>query len=184
MKLFPAFLDLAGVPVLVVGGGAVALRRGRALERAGAQLTVVALDVHPELATLAGRVERRTFEVSDVRGARVVVAATSSAPVNDAVAAAARAEGAWVNHAGRASSGDLQVGLLVERGDVTLAVHTGRALPMLAQAVRDRLHAALPDHYPLDEWARRRDAALQLHGDPREAAMSALNADIRAWVGA
>lgn len=40
--LYPVFLNLAGRPVVVVGGGRVALRRTRALARAGAVVTVVA----------------------------------------------------------------------------------------------------------------------------------------------
>ena len=184
MKLFPAFLDLAGVPVLLVGGGAVALRRGRALAGSGARLTVVAPEVRPELVALAERSEPRRYQPGDARGMRLVVAATNDPAVNDAVAAEARTVGAWVNHAGRAEAGDLQVGALIERGEVSLAVHSGRALPLLAQALGDRLRAALPDHYPLDEWARRREAALTLAQAPREAALNALRADIRAWVGA
>ena len=49
---YPVFLDLTGVPVLVVGGGAIALRKATGLVDAGAVVTVVAPVVVPELAHL------------------------------------------------------------------------------------------------------------------------------------
>ncbi len=67
--LFPAFLDLRGKPVVVVGGGEVAARKARSLERSGAAVTLVA----PEIcAALAERVRRggirhraKRFEAGD-----------------------------------------------------------------------------------------------------------------------
>ena len=45
---YPVFLDLTGVPVLVVGGGAIALRKATGLVDAGAVVTVVAPVVVPD----------------------------------------------------------------------------------------------------------------------------------------
>ena len=42
MEYFPIFLDLKNRPALVVGGGELALRKLRLLQKAGAQVTVVA----------------------------------------------------------------------------------------------------------------------------------------------
>lgn len=49
MQYLPLFFDLKGRDVLLVGGGDIALRKARLLSRAGAQLSVVALDILPEL---------------------------------------------------------------------------------------------------------------------------------------
>src|SRR5207248_1475137 len=50
MDYLPVFLRLDGHPVVVVGGGTVALRKAAWLRRAGARVTVVAPGVHAELA--------------------------------------------------------------------------------------------------------------------------------------
>ena len=53
MRHFPAFFDLNGRPVVVVGAGAVALRKIRLLLRAGARITVVAPRANADVAVLA-----------------------------------------------------------------------------------------------------------------------------------
>ncbi|RPI64085.1 MAG: uroporphyrinogen-III C-methyltransferase, partial [Planctomycetaceae bacterium] len=47
MNLLPIMLNLAGRRVVVVGGGAVGLRKARALLDAGAAVTLVTLDFAP-----------------------------------------------------------------------------------------------------------------------------------------
>ena len=49
MNYLPVFFDLKGQKVLVVGGGAVALRKVSLLERTGALITLVAPQIAPEL---------------------------------------------------------------------------------------------------------------------------------------
>jgi siroheme synthase (precorrin-2 oxidase/ferrochelatase) len=53
MPAYPLLLELTGRRVVVVGGGAVALRRVTALLAAGAAVEVVAPAVRPELAGLS-----------------------------------------------------------------------------------------------------------------------------------
>ncbi|MEW6422289.1 MAG: bifunctional precorrin-2 dehydrogenase/sirohydrochlorin ferrochelatase [Deinococcota bacterium] len=178
-----AFLDLRGEPALVVGGGPVALRRARTLLEAGLQVTVVASDLHPELAALPIQAERRPYRPEDLRGKRVVVAATDQAALNDAVTVAARAAGALVNHAGDAARGTLRFPAVVRRGGVQVAVSSGRELPLLAQALSERIAALLPDGSVVAAWAARRERALTLDLAEREDALASLRAEIRVALG-
>jgi uroporphyrin-III C-methyltransferase/precorrin-2 dehydrogenase/sirohydrochlorin ferrochelatase len=86
---YPLLLDLAGRPVVVVGGGRVALRRVRGLLEAGAAVHVVAPQVLPELAALGVEVHRRRYAHSDLDGAWLAQACTDDPVVNAAVAAEA-----------------------------------------------------------------------------------------------
>ena len=178
-----AFLNLSGEAAVVVGGGPVALRRARTLLGAGLRVRVVAPELHPDLAALPVGHDPRPYRPGDVAGARVVVAATDSAEVNGAVAAEARAAGALVNHAGDAAQGTLRFPAVTRRGGVEVALSTGRELPLLAQALAERIAGLLPAPEQVDAWAERREAALTLPGTEREAALAALRADIRAAVG-
>ncbi len=178
-----AMLNLEGETALIVGGGAVALRRAQTLTAAGLRVRVVAPEVLPELAGLDVDVIRRGFESSDVRGVRLVVACTDSKTVNDEVIRLGREAGALVNHAGQAELGNLRFPAVLERGGVTLAISTGTELPMLAQALRERLESVLPAHLPLTAWTNQRQAALSLGGQQREMALGELRAEIRGAVG-
>jgi siroheme synthase-like protein len=89
---YPVYLDLDGVPVLVVGAGPIAARKVEGLVAAGAAVTVVAPDVSPALdrSTVVAVVER-PFEPGDLIGMRLVITATGDADVDATVAAAATA---------------------------------------------------------------------------------------------
>lgn len=183
VSLLPAFLNLSGERAVLVGGGAVALRRARTLLDAGLALTVIAPDICADLLALPVRAERRAYRSGDLAGARVVVAATDQAAVNDAVAADARRLGALVNHAGEAGQGNLRFAATAQRAGVEVAVNTGRELPMLAQALTRRVAALLPTEAQLGGWTAAREHALTLDGPGREAALRELKTDIHAALG-
>src|SRR5689334_23777125 len=88
-------LRLAGRLVVVVGAGAVALRRVSALLDAGAQVHLVAPQAVPVLADLAerGRLRwsRREYRPGDLAGAWLALACTEQPDVNAAVLAEAEA---------------------------------------------------------------------------------------------
>src|SRR5207249_4240882 len=93
--LYPVFLKLDGVPVLVVGGGTVAAAKLDGLLAAGARVTVVAPRV---LDAIRARVPvlETTFLPAHLAGVRWVVAAATP-EVNREVVAAATARGLFVN---------------------------------------------------------------------------------------
>jgi len=63
---YPLMLKVKGEPCLVVGGGAVALKKARALRQAGADVTVVSPDFTPGFLRLRVRRVRRGFRTGDV----------------------------------------------------------------------------------------------------------------------
>lgn len=183
VSFLPAFLDLRGVRVVVVGGGEVALRRTRTLLDAGAQVQVVAPEHHPDFAALPVTALTRHYRRGDLSGAALVVAATSSADVNDAVVRDARAQGSLVNDAGDAPRGNWRFPAQARRAGVQVAVTSGRELPLLAQAIAERAASLLPDEATLEGWAARREIALTQPETVRAATLDALRADIRQSVG-
>lgn len=147
--LFPAFLKLAGRPVLVVGGGPVAVAKHAALRAAGAEVTVVAPQVDDRLRTEGTTVRERAFQPDDLDGFWFVVAAAPPA-VNRQVLAAAEERRLFVNAADDPAAATAYLGGIVRRGEVTVAVSTGGAAPALAGLLREALEAVLPDD--LEDW--------------------------------
>lgn len=82
---------------------------------------------------------QRRYAPNDVTGCTLVIAATDDAAVNLAVRDDARAAGALCNVADDPSACDFTVPALVRRGDLSFAVTTGGASPVVASAVRRRL---------------------------------------------
>jgi siroheme synthase-like protein len=143
----PIFVRLESKTCLVVGGGGIARRKAEDLLAAGARVRVVAPALTEDWRAggpLDVEHEARSFAPGDCAGATLVFAATGDGAVDDAVAADARAHGAWVNAADRIPSCDFYSAAVVRRGPVQVAIGTGGASPAAARVLRERLDDALP----------------------------------------
>ena len=144
MSGYPLELELAGRPVVVVGGGAVALRRTKTLVEAGARVTVIAPDASSELAALPVTLRRRRYRDGDLAGAWLVHAATNDPAVNAAVAAAADRERIWCVRADDGAASAARTPAVTRHGDITVAVTAGGD-PRRSQRLRSAISLALAD---------------------------------------
>lgn len=143
---YPVFLDLHGVPVLVVGAGTVAARKVAGLAAAGAVVRVVAPEVAPQLERDdVAELHTRPYQPGDLDGVRLVVTATGHADVDAAVAADATAAGIWVNAADQPSDCTFILPAVARHGPLSVAVSTDGASPALARRLRDRAAELLTD---------------------------------------
>jgi uroporphyrin-III C-methyltransferase/precorrin-2 dehydrogenase/sirohydrochlorin ferrochelatase len=141
---YPLMLKVKGEPCLVVGGGAVALQKARALRKAGADVTAVSPAFSPAFQRLAVRRLRRRFRAGDVAGRVLVIAATDSPEVNRAVFDAAVARRIPVNVVDVPELCSFIVPAIVRRGPVVVAISTGGQSPSLAKALRRQIESILP----------------------------------------
>jgi len=164
MNPLPIFLNFADRPCLVVGAGAVAVRKLEQLLDAGAHITVVAPQLSPAVRRWAdaGRlgVKIRPFEDSDLEGQRLVIAATGNPSVNKHVFTAAEQRGIWVNVVDSPSLCSFHMPAIVRRPPITVAIGTGGAAPALAGLLRAKIEALLPGNYGLlahlaETWRKR-----------------------------
>jgi len=164
--LFPAFLDLSGRRVLLVGGGAVARRKAEALLEAGASVLVGAPALEPVLLRWAseGRFTHLNgrFVPEWLEGAWLVIAATDDPEVNAHVAAEATARHIWVNVVDDAPRCSFQVPARIERGPLQVAISSRGEAPMVARWLRETLEATLDEGLgTLAEWLGARREALR-----------------------
>jgi precorrin-2 dehydrogenase/sirohydrochlorin ferrochelatase len=158
---YPVQLVLAGRPVLVVGGGKVALGKVRGLLAAQALVTVVAPEVDDELAGLPGMtIERRPYEPGEARGYRLVVAATDDPAVNRRVFLDGEGAGVWVNSADDPGSCSFTLPSVVRRGPIMVTVSTGGHSPALATWLKGHVEDEMGPEYVvlLELLAAERDA--------------------------
>ncbi|HEX4377818.1 MAG TPA: siroheme synthase CysG [Steroidobacteraceae bacterium] len=148
MDLLPVFLDLRDRQVLVVGGGAIAMRKIELLLAAQAKVRIVAPSLGSPLAVAwdATRIEYQaaTFEPRHLDGVVFVIAATDQSAVNDAVARAAGARGLFVNVVDDAGRSTAVMPAIVDRSPLLVAVGTAGRSPTLARRLRAQLEAWLP----------------------------------------
>jgi len=149
MDYLPLFLQLRSQPVLVVGGGRVAVRKVDLLRRSGARVTVVAPDLREELRQLAAAAEIQhipaRFAPDHVDGATLVVAATNDHDVNAAVSGAARARRVPVNVVDDPALSTFIFPAIVDRSPIIVAVSSGGESPVLARRVREQIESVLPE---------------------------------------
>ena len=142
-SLFPIFLKLEGRPCLVVGAGTIAASKISSLLESGARVTVVAPSASDELQKLAAerkfRWLAREFEIGDLAGVFLVIAATSDSAVNRAVFLEAQRLGVLCNAVDDPPHCDFYFPAVVRRGDLQIAISTSGQSPALAQRLRREL---------------------------------------------
>lgn len=151
MEYLPLFHQLREQPVLLVGGGEVALRKARLLAQAGARLRVVTLKLHPELEKLleqtGGVYQLRGWQAGDCQGHVLVVAATENSMLNAEVAAEAKALHVPVNVVDTPELCSVIFPAIVDRSPLVVAVSSGGHAPVLARLVRAKIETVLPAAY-------------------------------------
>ena len=149
MDYLPLFLQLRLQPVVVVGGGRIALRKVELLRKSGAQITVVSPELRAELQQLELRGEltyiAARFAEAHIEGATLVVAATNDHEVNASVSVAARARRIPVNVVDTPALSTFIFPAIVDRSPIIVATSSGGESPVLARRVREQIEALLPE---------------------------------------
>ncbi len=156
MRTFPIFVSFDGKPPLVVGGGELAAVKTRLLLKRAPSVGVAAGEVVAELAALAeaGLVSLLPAlpGIDQLRGRPLVISATEDDAEDARVSAIARALGVPVNVPDRPELCTFALPAIVDRGEVTVAIATSGAAPVLAQRLRAWLEQEL--HPRLDALAK------------------------------
>ena len=154
--LFPAFLKLENLRVLLVGGGNVGLEKLTAILRSSpaTTVTIVSLTFLPELRAVAAshprlRLVERGWLETDLDAADIVFAATDDPALHRRIKAAARARRLLVNVADTPDLCDFYLSSVVQKGQLKVAISTNGKSPTVAKRVRAMLEETLPDE--LDE---------------------------------
>jgi siroheme synthase-like protein len=150
---YMACLDLEGRRCLVVGGGSVGLEKAAGLLAAGALVTVVSPELHPDLQGVDWKPRR--YRKSDLKGAFLVIAATSDRAVNERVHRDAEERGMLCNVADVPDLCNFILPAVHREGPIAIAVSTGGASPALAKRLRSQIAELVgPEHADLAEELR------------------------------
>lgn len=147
LGIFPAFHQVEGRRVVVVGGGEAAAGKVRLLGETSAAIEVYAavLDgrLGAELVAVGGRWIPRWPRQDDFTGAALAFIATGDAVEDRRIRALARAAGVPVNVVDRPELCDFHTPAIVNRAPLAVAIGTAGAAPVLARHVRARIETLL-----------------------------------------
>jgi len=144
-------VDLVNTPCVVIGGGEVAARKVAALLQAGARPVVISPTLCKRLRSQveAGQIDamEREYQIGDLAGVRLVIAATDDPQTNETVWREAQAAGCLVNVVDDPPRCNFYVPATVHRGDLTLSISTGGKSPLLARRIRQALETQFDPSY-------------------------------------
>ena len=130
MRHYPAFLDLQGRRVLVLGTGEAATRKAEAVTRAGAVVTAVA-----------------AFDPALLPGCALAIGAEAPEAELVALSRAANAAGIPVNIVDRPELCSFITPSVIDRDPITIAVSSSGTAPILARLIRARIEAMVAPAY-------------------------------------
>lgn len=149
--LFPVFLKLEELRVLVVGGGKVGLEKLSAiLGNAPATIvTVVATNISDEVKELAKKhsavsLHERAFTAADLDEKDVAIIAVNDREVSQFIRDAAKEKKILVNVADTPEQCDFYLSSIVQKGNLKIAISTNGLSPTAAKRIKEVLNQALP----------------------------------------
>lgn len=161
-NLFPVFLKLEELSVLVVGAGKVGLEKLTAIlhNAPATRVTVVAAEISEGVRRLIEHypkvtVLNKNYETKDLDGIEVLVVATNNKLTSAAIRTEAKAKNILVNVADTPDLCDFYLGSIVQKGNLKIGISTNGKSPTAAKRIKEVLNSALPEE--LD------DVILNLH---------------------
>ncbi|HQR93467.1 MAG: hypothetical protein B7X72_08875, partial [Sphingobacteriia bacterium 39-39-8] len=155
-RLFPVFLKLESLEVLVIGAGKVGLEKLQALlnNAPDTKIRVVASLVDPNIWELQTQYQGLTviekdYHLSDLTGAELVVVAVNDIPLSEIIRIDAKAAGLLVNVADKPELCDFYLGSIVTKGNLKIAISTNGKSPTIAKRLKELFQESLPNE--LDE---------------------------------
>jgi precorrin-2 dehydrogenase/sirohydrochlorin ferrochelatase len=174
MAKYPIFLELGGRRVVIVGGGAVAVRKAEAILKAGARLVVVAERIDEALrglcaGTTVELIESR-YSKEYLAEATLAIAATDNAKLNSQIYKDCQQLEILCNVVDSPELCDFYVPAVVKRGDLQIAIGTEGRSPAYAGHIRKKLEKIFTEKHGefLAELERLRERIIEKIPDPAE----------------
>lgn len=150
-RYYPAYLNLTGKRCVVIGAGVVAERKVTQLLASDADVTLVSPTATEVIAKLiaSGKIQwhSRAYQLGDLAGATLAIAATDDESVNREVHAEAQRENTLLNVVDVTPLCGFIAPAIIERGPVTVAISTSGSSPALARKLRELMNGNQnPEH--------------------------------------
>jgi siroheme synthase-like protein len=151
-ELFPVFLKLNQLKVLLVGAGPVGLEKlGAMLSNAPhATIQIIAMDVLPQISELIAQhphvsIEQRAYCTEDMHGYDLAIIAVNNRQLSETIYGHAKKAGILANVADTPDLCDFYLGSIVQKGNLKIAISTNGKSPTMAKRLRQWFNEILPE---------------------------------------
>ncbi len=151
-ELFPVFLKLNELKLLIVGGGYVGLEKVTAVLDNSPQtdITLVAPEIREEIVALSQQypnltLQYKPYDSTDLNTCELVIVATNDKAVNKQIKADCKQRRLLCNVADTPSECDFYLSSVIKKGSLKMAVSTNGKSPTIAKRIREVLDDTFPD---------------------------------------
>ena len=151
-RLFPVFLKLETLNLLLIGGGFVALEKLTALlnNAPATNIRVIAKEFSEEFVAFALPYQQvtlieRTFEEVDLNDVDLVITALNDVATSRQIFELAHHHKILINSADKPELCDFYLGSVVQKGNLKIAISTNGKSPTLAKRLKELLQHIIPD---------------------------------------
>ncbi|APQ17272.1 precorrin-2 dehydrogenase/sirohydrochlorin ferrochelatase family protein [Maribacter hydrothermalis] len=151
-ELYPIFLKVSNLHILIVGGGNVALEKITFLLKSSpnAQVEMVSTMFRKETIELANKFNIKmnvsAYDASFLKGRHIAIATTDNVSVNEQVYHDCRERQILVNVADNPPFCDFYMGGIVTKGNVKVAISTNGKSPTTAKRLRQFFEDVIPEN--------------------------------------
>ena len=169
--LFPVFIKLEKLHLLIVGGGFIGLEKLQAVinNSPATSITLVGLSISEEIKNISANypnitLHEKAYHISDLENKDLVIAAVNDIELATIIASDTKQKGILINAADKPDLCDFYLGSIVKKGNLKIAISTNGKSPTIAKRVKEMMNDILPDQ--IDELLNNMQAYRnQLKGD-------------------
>lgn len=150
-QLYPVFLKLHELKLLLVGGGNVALEKLTSVlsNSPATVITIIAPVVRDELKNFIAsypncEIIQRPFEEADLESKGIVICATDDRELHKRIKSLANQKGLLVNVADTPELCDFYLGSIVQKGNLKIAISTNGKSPTIAKRLKEVISDMIP----------------------------------------
>lgn len=151
-NLFPVFLKLEQMRLLIVGGGNIGLEKLTTVLQNSplTKISLVGITIKDEIKQLSANyrniiLHEKAFVVSDLEDADLVIVAIDNPATSAEISIAAKKKGKLVNAADKPALCDFYLGSVVKKGSLKIAISTNGKSPTIAKRLKEVINNMLPD---------------------------------------
>ncbi|HEY8689505.1 MAG TPA: TSUP family transporter [Chitinophagaceae bacterium] len=151
-NLFPVFLKLEDLKLLIIGGGNVALEKLQAViqNSPATFIRLVSVTIHEKIYEIAKEhsnitIEQKPYSISDLDNADLIIVAVNNLKTSKQIRDDAHQKGKLVNVADKPELCDFYLSSVVRKGNLKIAISTNGKSPTIAKRLKEVITNMIPD---------------------------------------